>query len=122
MVEEYIQVLTSVNDEKKASEIANAILERRVAACVQILGPILSSYWWKGKIEQAKEWICLAKAKTEDYEELQAVIRSIHPYEVPEILATPIAYGNPEYLNWVRDETSQNTRVTLNNLSNSHKE
>jgi periplasmic divalent cation tolerance protein len=107
MMEEYIQVLTTVDDEKKASEIANAILDERVAACVQILGPISSSYWWKGKIEHAKEWICLAKARAEDYEKLQAVIKSVHPYEVPEILAVPVSFGNPAYLNWVRDETTR---------------
>jgi periplasmic divalent cation tolerance protein len=106
LMEEYIQVLTTVDDEKKASEIASAVLEKRVAACVQILGPISSFYWWKGKIEQAREWICLAKAKAEDYEKLQAVIKGIHPYEVPEILATPVSFGNPAYLKWVRDETS----------------
>lgn len=107
VVAEYIQVLTTVDDEKKANEIARAILEKRVAACVQVLGPISSSYWWKGKIEQAKEWICLAKARADDYEELQSVIKAVHPYEVPEILAMPVVSGNPAYLNWVRDETSR---------------
>jgi periplasmic divalent cation tolerance protein len=106
-VTEYIQVLTTVDDEKKAGEIAKAILEKRVAACVQILGPISSSYWWKGKIEQAKEWICLAKARAEDYEQLQSVIKSVHPYEVPEILAIPVIFGNPPYLDWVREETNR---------------
>jgi len=106
-VTKFIQVLTTVDDEKKANDIARAILEKRVAACVQVFGPISSSYWWKGKIEQAKEWICLAKARADDYEELQSVIKSVHPYEVPEIIATPITFGNPAYLNWVRDETNR---------------
>jgi periplasmic divalent cation tolerance protein len=106
-MEKYIQVLTTVADEKKANEVASAVLENRVAACVQVLGPISSFYWWKGKIEQAKEWVCLAKAKAEDYEKLQAVIKSVHPYEVPEILAMPVSFGNPAYLKWVRNETSR---------------
>jgi len=106
-VTEFIQVLTTVDDEGKAKGIANAILEKRLAACVQVIGPISSSYWWKEKIEHSKEWICLAKARAEDYEQLQSVIKSVHPYEVPEIIATPISFGNPAYLNWVRDETNR---------------
>lgn len=104
-MDEYIQVLTTVDDENKANAIAKELLEKRAAACVQVLGPITSSYWWKDRIEQAKEWICLAKCKTEDYEKIQAVIKSVHPYEVPEILAVPVSLGNPDYLKWIREAT-----------------
>lgn len=107
---EYIQVLTAVDDEKKVDEIACALLEARVAACVQIMGPIRSSYWWKGKIEQAKEWMCLAKAKAEDYKEIETIIKSVHPYEVPEILAVPISFGYDPYLNWICRETAPRQR------------
>ena len=103
---EVIQVVTTVNDEMKANEIARALLKSRTIACVQVLGPISSSYWWKGNIETAKEWMCVAKGKIEDYERIQTLIKSIHPYDVPEILATPIDMGNPAYLSWIREETT----------------
>lgn len=105
VVEEYVQVLTTVNDEKKASEIASILLETRVAACVQIIGPIASSCWWKGKIIQANEWMCLAKAKSKDYPKIEMIIKNTHPYKVPEILAIPVHFGNPAYLSWIREET-----------------
>jgi len=103
---EYIQVVTTVNDEKKAGEIARLLLRKRVVACVQIIGPISSFCWWKGKMVEANEWMCLAKGMAEDYEEIQTTIKSTHPYEVPEILAVPVYSGNPAYLSWIREETA----------------
>lgn len=106
----FIQVLTTVDDEEKASEIARVLLEKRVAACVQVLGPIASSYWWKGKIERTKEWMCIAKARAADYETIESTIRGIHPYEVPEILAFPLYSGYSAYLKWIREETVRRCR------------
>lgn len=106
ILNEFIQVLTTVDDEEKASEIARVLLEKRVAACVQILGPIASSYWWKGKIERTNEWMCMAKARAADYEAIEATIRDIHPYEVPEILALPLYAGYAAYLKWIHEETT----------------
>ena len=103
---EFIQILTTVNDEKKAGEIARLLLRKRIVACVQIIGPISSSCWWKGSMVEAKEWMCLAKARAIDYEEIEATIKSAHPYEVPEILAVPVHFGNPAYLSWIREETA----------------
>ena len=103
---EFIQLATTVNDEKKANEIASVLMERRVVACVQILGPIKSSCWWKGKIIQTNEWMCLAKARMEDYEKIEDAIKSVHPYVLPEILAFPI-FGEPKYLSWIHEETSR---------------
>jgi len=102
----FIQVLTTVDDEEKASKIAKVLLEKRLAACVQVLGPIASSYWWKGKIERTNEWMCIAKARAADYEKIERTITGIHPYEVPEILAFPICSGYPAYLKWIREETA----------------
>jgi periplasmic divalent cation tolerance protein len=103
---EYLQVLTTVNDERKAREISRTLLETRLAACVQILGPIASSCWWKGKIIHANEWMCLAIARTDDYKEIEGIIENSHPYEVPEILAVPVYFGNSAYLNWISEETA----------------
>ncbi|HIC96104.1 TPA: divalent-cation tolerance protein CutA [Candidatus Bipolaricaulota bacterium] len=102
---EFIQVITSVDSKEKAEVIARKLLEGRLAACVQVLGPIQSRYWWQGKLEEAEEWLCLIKAKAADYERIEAAIKEVHPYTVPEILAMPIAKGNPDYLEWLRRET-----------------
>jgi len=103
---EFIQVITSVDSEGKAGEIARRLLEERLAACVQVLGPVRSGYWWKEKIEEAEEWLCLIKAKAADYERIESSIKEVHPYEVPEILALPITAGNPRYLEWLWRETN----------------
>jgi len=103
---ECIQVVTTVDDEKKANEIARVLLETRLVACVQIIGPIKSSCWWKGKIMKGEEWMCLANARTKDYEKIQATIKTMHSYDVPEILAFPIYFGNSAYLNWIHEETA----------------
>ena len=75
-----------------------------MAACAQVIGPIKSTYWWKEKVEQTEEWLCIMKSKRELYEELEKAIKSIHPYEVPEIVAIPIVSGSQSYLEWLEQE------------------
>jgi periplasmic divalent cation tolerance protein len=99
-----IQVITTTGTKADAGKIARALLEERLAACVQIVGPITSSYWWDGEIEQAEEWLCLIKSSTDRYEQIEQVIRAVHLYDVPEILAVPVAAGNADYLAWLREE------------------
>lgn len=101
---EYIQVLTSIDSREGAEKIAQTLVERRLAACVQIIGPITSIYRWRGAIEKAQEWLCLIKSRTELYQEIEAAIRAAHPYEVPEILATPVTAANEKYLAWLDGE------------------
>ena len=103
---EYVQVITTTNTEEEARKIQRILVEERAAACVQIIGPISSLYWWEGKIEEAREWICLAKAKSEDYHRIESLIKENHPYEVPEIVALPIVAGSAEYLAWAGRETT----------------
>ncbi|MGQ9478314.1 MAG: divalent cation tolerance protein CutA, partial [Candidatus Bipolaricaulia bacterium] len=98
---------TAVDSEEKARAIAQGLLEERLAGCVQLLGPLESRYWWKGKIEAAREWLCLIKARAADYDRIEALIKELHPYEVPEILAFPVAAGNPDYLEWLKRETDR---------------
>ncbi len=100
-------MFTTVDAEEKAELIAKSLLKEHLAGCVQILGPIGSHYWWEGKVEQDREWLCLIKARRADYESIEVLIKQIHPYEVPEILATSIAAGNPGYLEWLRRETDK---------------
>ncbi len=100
---EYLQVLTTTGSEEEAERIAAALVERRLAACVQVVGPISSHYRWQGKAEHAEEWLCLAKTEADRYPELEAAIGELHSYEKPEIVATPIVAGSPGYLAWLSE-------------------
>ena len=104
---EYIQVVTTTQRREDADRIARALVEARLAACVQVAGPITSTYRWRGKIETAEEWQCWAKSRRELYDEIEQAIRHIHPYEVPEILALPILAGGADYLAWLEAELRQ---------------
>jgi periplasmic divalent cation tolerance protein len=101
---EPIQVFTTAGDKEEAQRIAKAIVEQRLAACVQVLGPIYSSYWWEDELETAEEYLCLMKADRRLYDELEAAIKEVHSYDTPEILAMPVVEGNPDYLQWLQDE------------------
>lgn len=103
---EYIEVHTTIDSQEGAQKIANALVSRRLAACIQVSGPIISTYWWQGKMEQAEEWVCTAKTRSELYSQLEQAIREVHTYDVPEILAVNVVAGNTDYLNWVAQETS----------------
>lgn len=104
-MEEYIQVVTTVDSDEAAGRIARLLLEERLAACVQVLGPMTSHYRWQGKIETAAEYLCLIKSRKGLFSEIEAALKSIHPYEVPEILAMPVSDGSREYLAWLVAET-----------------
>jgi periplasmic divalent cation tolerance protein len=101
---DYIQVLTTTPTKEAAQAVARALLDARLAACVQISGPIESSYWWEGVIETAAEWQCLAKSRISLFAQVEAAIRRAHPYEVPEIVATRIETGSTAYLDWLQRE------------------
>ncbi|RJP49379.1 MAG: divalent-cation tolerance protein CutA [Anaerolineaceae bacterium] len=98
-----IQVTVTVPNEETGIMLANELVEKRLAACVQMNGPIRSVYLWKGKVEDRPEWMCIVKTTRECYQELEAEVKRIHPYEVPEIAAVPVVEGNPDYLRWVGD-------------------
>jgi periplasmic divalent cation tolerance protein len=103
---EDIEVHTTIDSQAGAQKIANAVVSKRLAACVQVSGPITSTYRWQGKMEQAEEWVCTAKTRSELYSQLEQAIREAHTYDVPEILAVNIVAGNSDYLKWVSQETS----------------
>ncbi len=100
----YIQVVTTTEKKEDAERIAMTLVERKLAACVQIAGPIFSTYRWKGNMEKAEEWQCLIKSREDRYKEIETIIKSIHPYEVPEVIAIPIIAGSIEYLDWLQGE------------------
>jgi len=103
----YIQVLTTTATKADAQAIATAVVGKRLAACAQVIGPIISTYWWQGQIEMAEEWLCVMKSRQDLYEELERVIRQVHPYDVPEILAVPVVLGSQDYLEWMDRELVQ---------------
>jgi len=98
-------VMTTAPDTEAARKIARALVERRLAACVNILAPCQSVYFWQGAVEDSNEVPMLIKTTAARYGALEAAITAIHPYEVPEIVALPLSHGLPEYLNWVIAET-----------------
>lgn len=101
-----VQVLTTAGSEEEAGRIAELLVERRLAACVQVVGPIVSRYRWQGAVEEEREWQCLAKTTRAAYEAVEAAIREVHSYDEPEIIATPIVAGSAGYLAWVADNVS----------------
>ena len=97
----YIQVVTTTALRDEAERIASELVEARLAACVQIVGPIRSTYRWQGKIESSEEWQCWVKTRGELFARVEEAIRRVHPYEVPEILAVPVVAGSAAYLAWL---------------------
>lgn len=100
----YIQIFTATEEKEDAKKIANVLVEKRLAGCIQIVGPIISAYWWKGRVETTEEWLCIIKSKKDLYNELEKTIGEIHPYEMPEIIAVPIVAGSRDYLKWLSNE------------------
>lgn len=103
-MEEFIQVFTTVGKREDAERIAKTLVEKRLAGCVQVIGPIVSTYWWKNNVETAEEWLCFIKSAKNLYSELEKAIREVHPYETPEIIAIPIVSGSKDYLQWLGNE------------------
>ena len=94
-----------VDDQTAASGLATAAVERRLAACAQLTGPVTSTYRWQGRVETATEWRVQFKTAADRADELVAHVTAGHPYDVPEVLVTPVLGGNPVYLDWVVAET-----------------
>ena len=102
---DFMQVVTTVDSEEAAEQLARGITGARLAACVQIVGPIKSLYWWHGELEDAREWQLVIKTTSERLPALEAHIKANHSYETPEITATEIPWGSREYLDWISAET-----------------
>lgn len=103
---EAVVVLTNLPDRAAALHVARELIARRLAACVNVLAECTSVYRWQGTVENATEVPLLIKTRAALYPEVEAAIRELHPYELPEIIAVPIAYGLTEYLEWVGGETT----------------
>ena len=96
-----IIVLTNTGSQEEARKIASALVERKLAACVNIIPGVESTYWWRGKIETAPEWTLLIKTVRINFQAVRNAIRELHSYDLPECIALVIDDGSPEYLNWI---------------------
>ena len=104
MAEELL-VFTTVPDEETAEKISQHLVENRLAACVTRTAVCKSVYWWQGKITNDNEHILFIKTQAKRYPELEKALVTIHPYEVPEVIAIPLIQGFGKYLNWLNEET-----------------
>lgn len=103
-VPECYQVATTAPSREEAERLGRLALGQRLAACAQVAGPVSSTYWWRGEVTAAEEWLCTLKTTGERLDALVGALRAAHPYEVPEIVATAIAGGDADYLAWVDAE------------------
>jgi periplasmic divalent cation tolerance protein len=108
-MDQLVVVLTSLPDRAAAVKLAEQLVTQRLAACVNVLGECNSVYRWKGAMESAVEVPVIIKTRAALYPQLEIAIRGLHPYELPEIIAVPVARGLGDYLKWVTDETAIST-------------
>ncbi|MCX6995884.1 MAG: divalent-cation tolerance protein CutA [Kiritimatiellaeota bacterium] len=106
MKNKFAVIYITVATKREAQRIARALLRERWAAGVNLVGPISSSYWWQGRIEQSQEWLLLAKTRTALLGPLISCVKALHSYKVPCIVALPITRGNPEFFRWIERETA----------------
>jgi periplasmic divalent cation tolerance protein len=101
-----LQVVTTTDSREEAEKLARSAVERRLAACAQVAGPVTSTFWWERAVQTASEWQCVLKTTSARFDELRAHLEREHTYETPEIVATPIVAGSAAYLEWIDRETS----------------
>ena len=102
----FVQVQTTIDDHEAAAALIRAAVKARLAACGQLVGPIESTYWWRGSLERATEWLCIFKTRAELAGALEVFVRDAHPYEVPEIATLGLAGVSEEYGDWIDEETA----------------
>ncbi|OGN92266.1 MAG: cytochrome C biogenesis protein CcdA [Chloroflexi bacterium RBG_13_50_10] len=102
-----IVIFVTTSSEPEAHKIADLLLTKRKAACVNIVPKVESSFWWQGKLDSAQESLLVIKTKASLLSEIIDLVKTAHSYEVPEIVALPIIGGNEDYLNWIDDEVKE---------------
>ena len=103
---DFIEVRTTTGSRVDAESIAGPLVEKRLAACVQIVGPITSIYRWKGDVELEEEFLLLIKTRSKTFPDVRMLIEENHPYDVPEIISVPITGSSASYLDWMEENTS----------------
>ncbi|MEM9534264.1 MAG: divalent-cation tolerance protein CutA [Cyanobacteria bacterium P01_E01_bin.45] len=101
---DFLQISTTTSTCADAEGLATLLLESRLVACAQIIGPVTSRYWWQGTLETATEWQCLFKTSRQLYVSVETQILAHHPYETPEIISVPVVEGSREYLGWLHQQ------------------
>jgi periplasmic divalent cation tolerance protein len=96
-------VLTTAGSQNEARRIADALVERKLAACVNIISKVQAIYRWQGKTQEAEEWLLLIKTTANLFEKLRDAIKELHPYELPECISIAVDDGSKEYLNWITE-------------------
>ena len=103
---EYIIVLITCPNEEVSQQVADTLLEGKLAACVNMMTPVTSLYTWEGEINRDQEMLLIVKSRAELFEtKLIPAVKAVHPYDVPEIIALPIIMGSEDYLGWIKDVT-----------------
>ncbi len=102
---QYIVVFVTTGSEAEAETIAKALVEERLAACVNIISPIRSFYRWQGRVADDREWLLMIKTQADVFDALAARVHTLHSYDVPEVIALPILAGAQNYLDWIQQET-----------------
>jgi periplasmic divalent cation tolerance protein len=102
-VTDKVVVMVTTANLNEARKIARALVESRLAACVNLLGPLESVYEWQGRIERSRERLLLIKTSRKLFHEVEAAIRKLHSYSTPEMICLPIVYGSRDYLDWLSD-------------------
>lgn len=103
---DFVQITTTTDTSAAAQKIADDLVAQRIAACVQVIGPITSTYRWKGSVNTSEEFMCIVKTRRALAERVEASIRSLHSYDNPEIIVMPIEGGSEDYLTWIESETT----------------
>lgn len=106
-MKEFIVVFVTCSSMKEAEKIGNSLVEKKLAACVNVVPEIKSIFYWKGKISRENEILLVAKSRMELFDSIQNEVRELHSYEVPEIIALPIEAGSEDYLEWIKKETQK---------------
>jgi periplasmic divalent cation tolerance protein len=101
-----IVVLVTAPSREEAEKLAGLLIETRCAACANIVGPVTSVYRWQGEVTRDEEHLLIIKSTAARYADIESLVRANHPYELPEIVALPVAAGLDAYLSWVRSETT----------------
>lgn len=99
-------VLTTTGSQEEGRKIAQALVYRRLAACVNIVPQIESVYRWQGKVETAKEWLLLIKTEADLFERVRDAVKELHSYDLPEFVMLEVAAGSQEYLSWIAENVS----------------
>jgi periplasmic divalent cation tolerance protein len=100
-------VFSTAGSKQEAQEIARELVERKVAACVNVMGPVSSTYWWQGKVEISEEWLLIIKTTGEQFASVSRWIKELHSYETPECIAVEVSEGSAEYLRWIEESLSE---------------